>query len=186
MRRLVQGTLLSVVSALAGIGVMSLVGGGPGGLSLSAQPRLTRVSADDFVAIQQLLWDNHWGYDFAIRDGADLWTSTFLPDARIDSDAGVHLSGHAEIRQYALDPIKQNPDRRLRHWTSTFQITPNKEGAILKAFWYTVADDGKPGSKLTIGVTGWYESQVVRTSQGWKIKRHGIHPEGGIVAPPRG
>lgn len=175
---------MCLVSGLTGAAVMSLTTRGFPERTLSAQPRLARVSAEDFVAIQQLLWDNHWGYDFASKDGADMWTNTFLPDAKIDNDAGTHLSGHEEIRKYALDPIKQNADRRLRHWTSTFQITPNKDGAMLKAFWYTVSDDGKPGSKLAIGGTGWYESQVVRTRDGWKIKHHGIHSEGGIVATP--
>jgi len=149
----------------------------------TVQARPDRISVEDFVEIQRLLWDNHMGYDFAVRDNGDMWTNTFLPDAKIDNDSGkVHLSGHEQIRRYATDPVKANPARRLRHWTSTFQVTPNAEGAILQAFYLTTSDDGKTG--FVIGGEGRYESQVIKTKQGWKIKHHVIHGEGSVTAVP--
>ena len=94
-----------------------------------AQQRGTpTVTAQDFVEIQQLLWRNHQGFDFASRDNADMWVSTFTPDAELNSP-GRAVVGEEAIRQLALDYFKDDPQRRIRHWTSTFLVTPTPEGA---------------------------------------------------------
>lgn len=141
------------------------------------------LSTDDYVEIQRLLYTNHTGYDLAQRDNGDMWTNTFLPDAVLDNPPS-HLVGHKEIRAYATDPYKTDPKRMLRHWTSTFHVSPHPEGAILSAF-YTTMISVKGGPMTWGGSTGRYESLVVKTKDGWRFKHHVVISEGPVV-PARG
>ena len=170
MRRAVLLAGLCLASAYAGAALSH------------AQQRKATISSDDFIEIQRMLWANHTGYDFAIRDNGDLWTSTFMPDAVLDNGP-THLVGADAIREYAVGPAKKDPTRRFRHWTSTFHVTPNAEGAILSAFYLIVADDNANRTML-VGSTGRYESQLVKTKQGWKIKHHLVFGEGNVTARP--
>ena len=138
------------------------------------------LAADDYAAIQRLLWTNHQGFDFATDDNADLWTSTFVPDAEIHNSGRVVAGGEA-IREFALDYFKTDPRRKIRHWTSTFHITPSAEGATLAAFWFIMTQSGGEDG-LRIGSGGRYESTVVRTPTGWRIKKHVVLPEGPVTA----
>ena len=138
------------------------------------------LSAADYGEIQRLLWTNHQGFDFATEDNADLWTSTFLPDGEIHNSGRV-VAGEDAIREFALGYFRDDPERKIRHWTSTFYITPNPEGATLSAFWYIMTQEsGQTG--LSIGPAGRYESDVVKTPQGWRIKKHGVFGEGFVTA----
>lgn len=138
-----------------------------------AQQQKTSVSPEDFIQIQELLWRNHWGFDFATEDHADLWTSTFTPDAELEQGGRVVRRGAQDVRQMALDYYKDAPTRKMRHFTSTFYIRPTAEGANLQAFWYiTTQEPGQTGMRL--GGSGRYNSDVVKTSGGWKIKRHRV------------
>ena len=168
MKRFIVPAVLCLVSAL-------------GGAALVQAQQKRSLSAEDFSEIQRLLYANHTGYDFAMRDDGDLWLSTFTPDAVLDNGPNTHLVGEKAIRAYASEPAALAPSRRFRHWTSTFHVTPNAEGAILSAF-YLVISDNNGKSPMTIGATGRYESQVVKTKQGWKIKHHVVYSEGSTVA----
>jgi len=150
------------------------------GWTYAQQPKTSAaISTEDYIEIQRLLYTNHTGYDFARKDNADMWTNTFLPDAVLDNPP-THLEGHAQIRAYALDPLTLDPKRELRHWTSTFHVEPHPEGAILSAFYTTMTQDhGKPGMVWGRG-TGRYESLVVKTPDGWRIKHHVVVSEGRV------
>jgi hypothetical protein len=150
------------------------------GWTYAQQPKTSAaISTEDYIEIQRLLYTNHTGYDFARKDNADMWTNTFLPDAVLDNPP-THLEGHAQIRAYALDPLTLDPKRELRHWTSTFHVDPHPEGAILSAFYTTMTQDhGKPGMVWGRG-TGRYESLVVKTPYGWRIKHHVVVSEGRV------
>lgn len=137
------------------------------------------LTFQDRAEIRELLWTNHTGFDFANRDAASLWSSTFTPDAVLQNGNTVK-TGEQEIRQYARDYFKNDPQRKIRHWTSTFHITPTAEGAMLSAFWYTMTQEGdKKG--LTLGSAGRYESHVIKTTNGWRIKKHHVFHDGPIM-----
>ena len=131
--------------------VMCLASGAVGAVLMQAQQNSVHISTDDFTAIQRLLYANHTGYDFASRDNGDLWTSTFAPDAVLDNPP-TRLVGEKAIRAYATDPVQKTPDRKLRHWTTTFHVTPAPEGAILSAVYLIISDPG--GKGMAIGGTG--------------------------------
>ena len=162
------------------VAVMAAAVSATAGWTYAQQPKnAAAISTEDYIEIQRLLYTNHTGYDFARKDNADMWTNTFLPDAVLDNPP-THLEGHAEIRAYALDPLKLDPKRELRHWTSTFHVEPHPEGAILSAFYTTMTQDhGKPGMVWGRG-TGRYESLVVKTPDGWRIKHHVVVSEGRV------
>src|SRR5262245_4675524 len=140
------------------------------------------ISTDDFTEIQRLLYTNHTGYDFAERDRGAMWASTFTEDAVLDNPP-THLVGRKEIQAYATDPIDKDPQRKLRHWTTTFNVMPHPEGAILSAFYIPLTNSG-PNKEFVVGGTDRYESLVVRTKDGWKIKHHKVISEGPVVARP--
>ena len=155
-----------------------------GGFGWAQQRGGSRLTVEDHAEIQRLLWTNHQGFDFATEDNADLWTSTFLPDGEIHNSGRV-VAGEDEIRRFALNYFANDPERKIRHWTSTFYITPHEEGATLSAFWYIMTQEsGQTG--LTIGPAGRYESVVVKTGDGWRIKTHGVFVEGMVSAGPAG
>lgn len=171
MKRFILPAMLCVVSALAGAT-----------WTQAQQKNLPRISTEDFTEIQRLLYTNHTGYDFAMRDNGDMWANTFLPDAVLDNGP-THLEGQQAIRQYSLTPLKTDPDRKFRHWTTTFHAYPHAEGAVLSAFYLTIADTGANGG-MVIGGTGRYESVVVKTKDGWRIKHHRVFGEGSVTARP--
>lgn len=142
----------------------------------------SKISTEDFTEIQRLLYTNHTGYDFAERDRGALWASTFTEDAVLDNPP-THLEGRKRIQAYATDPIDKDPNYKLRHWTTTFHVTPHPEGAILSAFWIPLTNTG-PNREFVVGGTGRYESLVVKTKDGWKIKHHVVVAEGPVVARP--
>ena len=145
------------------------------------QRRDPTITAQDFVEIQQLLWRNHQGFDFANRDNGEMWVSTFTPDAELDSPGpGRVIVGEKAIRQAALDYFKDDPQRRIRHWTSTFLVAPTPEGATLTAFWMITTSSG--GGPLRLGGTGRYESTLVKTDDGWRLKRRVAISEGSLGA----
>ena len=150
--------------------------------TITAAP--SKLSTEDFTEIQRLLYTNHTGYDFAFRDNGKMWADTFLDDAVLDNPPS-HLVGRKAIQAYSTDPLIKDPERKLRHWTTTFHVTPHPEGAILSAFYIAVTNTG-PNREMLIGGTGRYESLVVKTKDGWRIKHHIVVSEGSILAnPPR-
>lgn len=143
----------------------------------------SKISTEDFTEIQRLLYTNHTGYDFAARDRGEMWADTFTHDAVLDNGPGTHLVGRKQIQAYATDPIAKDPQWTLRHWTTTFHVSPAPGGATLSAFYIAVQNRG-PKRELTITNTGRYESLVVKTKDGWKIKHHVVISEGPLLAPP--
>jgi hypothetical protein len=168
MKRVLFVLILCVLSAFAGASWSRV----------TAQP--SKLSTEDFTEIQRLLYTNHTGYDFAERDRGALWASTYTEDAVLDNPP-THLVGRKEIQAYATDPIDKDPKRKLRHWTTTFNVTPHPEGAILSAFWIPLTNSG-PNGEFVVGGTGRYESLVVKTKDGWKLKHHKVISEGPVVA----
>jgi hypothetical protein len=169
-----------IVIPAAVLCVVSAVGGAA---FVQAQQKKATLAADDYYEVHRLLYANHHGYDFP-TDNCDLWTSTFTPDAVLDNGP-THLEGEKAIRAYCVDPATKAPKRKFRHWTSTFHVAPNAEGAILSAFYLTISD-GDGSGPMMIGGTGRYASQVVKTKSGWKIKHHVVYGEGSVFArqPP--
>ena len=170
MKRVLFAALLSFASAVLGANWASM----------TAAP--SRISTEDFTEIQRLLYTNHTGYDFAHRDGGKMWADSFTDDAVLDNPPS-HLVGRKAIQAYATDPLVQDPERKLRHWTTTFNVQPHPEGAILSAFWIPITNSG-PNREMVIGGTGRYESLVVKTKDGWRIKHHVVISEGPVVATP--
>lgn len=170
MKRVMCGVVLCAVSAF-------------GGATWSqAKAAASKISTEDFTEIQRLLYTNHTGYDFAFRDNGEMWANTFLDDAVLDNSP-THLVGRKQIQAYATDPVAKDPGRKLRHWTTTFNVSPHPEGAILSAFYIPLTNTG-PNHEFVIGGTGRYESLVVKTRDGWRIKHHVVVSEGPVVARP--
>src|SRR5688500_1048621 len=103
MKRFILPAILCFVSAAGGAAFVQ------------AQQKKVTVTTDDYAEIQRLLYANHTGYDFAMRDNGDMWTNTFTPDAVLDNPPSL-LNGHEEIRAYATVPANKAPNRRFRHW----------------------------------------------------------------------
>jgi SnoaL-like domain len=152
-----------------------------GGWAYAQQRAPSRVSPEDFIEIQQALWRNHQGFDFATTDNAEMWLRSFAADAELHNGGRI-IKGEDGIRGFALDYYKGNPERRMRHWTSTFTVTPTAEGAMLSSFWMITTSESAKGS-LRLGATGRYESSVVKAADGsWRIKKHVVFGEGSIIA----
>lgn len=170
MTRVLFAALFSFASAVLGANWTSL----------TAAP--SKISTEDFTEIQRLLYTNHTGYDFAFRDGGKMWADSFTADAVLDNPPS-HLVGRKQIQAYATDPLVLDPERKLRHWTTTFNVQPHPEGAILSAFYIAVINT-TPRREMLITGTGRYESLVVKTKDGWRLKHHVVISEGSLLATP--
>ena len=122
------------------------------------------VSADDMVAIQQL----YAHYNLVLDAGdAQAWADTFLPDGSFGNSVG-----RAALVEFATNFHASNPGSR--HWNSNLQITKTAEGAsgtVYLMLWNTSV---RPA---TITITGVYNDELVKTSQGWRFKSRVVTPD---------
>jgi hypothetical protein len=136
--------------------------------ALTLVPAATRaqmtLSADDMIAIQQL----YAHYNLLLDAGdAQAWADTFLPDGSFGNSVG-----RAALVEFATNFHASNPGSR--HWNSNLQITKTAEGAsgtVYLMLWNTSV---RPA---TITITGIYNDQLVKTSQGWRFKSRVVTPD---------
>jgi len=136
--------------------------------ALTLTPAATRaqmtLSADDMIAIQQL----YAHYNLVLDAGdSEAWAATFLPDGRFGNSVG-----HDALVEFATGFHASNPGSR--HWNSNLQITKTAEGAsgtVYLTLWNTSV---RPA---TITLTGIYNDELVKTSQGWRFKSRVVTPD---------
>ena len=134
-----------------------------------AQPRggaSEMLSGSDYAEIIHLFGRYNQGTDF--RD-AEMWLSVFTDDAvfqpGVDREEYVGKAALAEWR--AQNFAARAPDRRYRHWNSSWVVTPTTEGATGRGYLLGInATTGDP----VVEESGYYEDVYVETSDGWRIK----------------
>jgi hypothetical protein len=178
---------MSQLGTLLKLAALSLLAYAPTGSAYDmldrAPPDAMKLTADDYVAIQQLAVRYAWildhctngGYDYAdlyVDDGqfstAEDWGTTsneqrsFIAQGR---DALAHAAGGGEDGKCV--PPKEYIGYGITHIVVNHMITPSKTGAIGK---HRLIAVGMCGYPHLMEMQGGYEDVYVKTSAGWKFK----------------
>jgi hypothetical protein len=145
-----------------------------GGASwILAQSRGGRLSADDYIEIQQL----YARYNNAIDSGdAEGYAATFVPDGTFNT-----FTGHDALVGFIHNWREKMGGANRRHWNTNLTITPTADGAAGSVYLLLVDVGARPPA---IQAAAKYEDQLVKTADGWRFKKRVTHGEGPAPAAP--
>ncbi|MGE3443129.1 MAG: nuclear transport factor 2 family protein [Acidimicrobiia bacterium] len=125
------------------------------------------LSADDIVAIQQLLAKYNHTVDANDPDG---FVSCFVPEGSMDSGAGP-IVGHEKLKKLPPYVARMNG---ARHFATNVLVEGDGDEATVKAYLAMILPDGD-GKK--IASCGVYNDTVTRTASGWKFVTRVFTPD---------
>jgi ketosteroid isomerase-like protein len=130
---------------------------------LSAQQPLT---PQDYVDIQALYTRYAQGLD---AGDAAMFGQVFTADGVLVDESGMTHTGRAQLEAHARTFAGQN----IQHYTWNVRIDPSPDGAAGMAY-VMMGRLGAAGAPTPLG-TGQYRDTIVRTPEGWRIKRREFH-----------
>ncbi|HLG97078.1 MAG TPA: nuclear transport factor 2 family protein [Bryobacteraceae bacterium] len=137
-----------------------------------AQQRGSKLTADDYIEIQQL----YARYNNAIDSGdAEGYAATFVPDGVFNT-----FTGHDALVGFIHAWRDRMGGANRRHWNTNLTITPAADGASGSVYLLLVDVGQRPP---VIQAAAKYEDQLVKTSDGWRFKKRVTHNEGPAAAP---
>jgi hypothetical protein len=147
----------------------------------SAKPRVTELTALDYIEIEQLNNKYAWAIDTCSNDGfdyADLYTADGV---FISGDSGKRWVGREQLAEAAGGngrgcPFVKMP---LTHLILSLVIEPTADGAKGKSYLIYPGKNGKYEDEQHHGQDGGYEDTYVKTPNGWRFKQR-VH-----VYPPQ-
>ncbi|MDG2113578.1 MAG: nuclear transport factor 2 family protein [Actinomycetota bacterium] len=128
------------------------------------------LSADDHIAIEQLLARYNWAIDFG---DIDTWISTFTPDGVFEclglpegTPTGGRHAGSEALRAYGNTHYGVSQGR-ARHWNWNLVIEGDGDRATMRC--YLNAYSAGQGDSALFRVTGVYRDVLKRTDDGWRF-----------------
>ena len=151
-----------------------------------AAPKVTPLTAQDYIDIQQLLNRYAFALDTCSRNGYD-YADLYTPDGIFYWGIGGRKSiGREQLAEAAgggkqgcqklKTASRENPIQT--HMTVNAVIEASPEGAIGKSYLVYPGVQGISGDGTHNGHVGGYQDVYVKTAQGWRFKKR-IH-----VFPP--
>jgi len=144
--------------------------------SAAPEPRLAppppfpgRLTAEDYIAIQQLVVKYPYALDTGANKGFD-YADLFTADAEFSRPL---TKGRDNLAKLALD--QPHGPNYVRHYITNHVIEPTPDGAIGKEY-LVVIDIGEAGQPGSIFVGGHYEDVYFKTAGGWRFKRREFIP----------
>ncbi|MCC7182372.1 MAG: nuclear transport factor 2 family protein [Rhodocyclaceae bacterium] len=140
-----------------------------------------KITADDRLEIQELLY----GYAWALDTGdVDRFVALFADDAVLVWDAfdePCEWHGHAEIRHF-VSYLRDLPSTAGRqHHVSNVIVAAGADRDHARATAYVVVIVRQDEGPSPVTVMGWYDDAFVRGADGWRIARHVIRDWTGPV-----
>jgi hypothetical protein len=158
---------------------------------ITIQPAVAQslLSADDYIAIQQLVNKLNFALDYCTNDGQD-FADLFTKDGQYIIDQG---GGNTSIRTHdqlaalaggpSCDSRRSAPSSYILHLSESLVIEPDADGARGMSYAIYPANHGNYLNQETVGQLGIYHDIYVKKADGWRIKsrRHEMNPViGGI------
>lgn len=110
------------------------------------------------------------------RDLDELMRRVYLPDAVDDRRRGTPLKGHPEIRAYFARAFEHVAS--TAHLLSNVDIEVSADGNTATAYSRVTAYHwlfgGEPVREADFVVLGTYDDELVRTDDGWRIRRREV------------
>lgn len=152
---------------------------------VSAPASRARLSAMDYVQIQQLVHRLNLALDYCGHGGED-FADLFTPDGQyVIDDRGVlrrHV-GRSQLAAVAGGPdcavTRTEPRIHLAHLAENLVIEPTASGAHGTAYAIYPGRKGRHLQPDVAGQVGLYHDDYVRTAAGWRLqlRRHEVSPE---------
>ncbi len=153
---------------------------------ITIQPAVAQslLSADDYIAIQQLVNKLNFALDYCTNDGQD-FVDLFTKDGQyiIDRGAGnISIRTHDQLTALAggpsCDSRRSVPSSYILHLSESLVIEPDADGAHGISYAIYPANHGNYLNEETAGQLGIYHDVYVMTADGWRIKsrRHETNP----------
>jgi hypothetical protein len=130
---------------------------------------LRRLTAEDYVEIQQLVVSYPYALDTAANNGFD-YADLFAPDGEFIRPP---TKGRDNLAKLALD--QPHGANYVRHYLANQLIEPTVDGAVGRQY-LVVIDVGESGKPSTLFLGGHYEDVYAKTDAGWKFKRREFIP----------
>lgn len=152
------------------IAALALVGGLAIGGWEYAQAKSTKLTAQDYTEITELYARLYQGSD--LRE-LDTWLANFAEDAVFVFPNGDQVTGKTALSEFRKKSFAgQTGDSKRRHWTAGVALTPMPDGTAKgRAYWMMI--DGSQKQPI-LAQSGTFDDVYVKTSDGWKFKRHGV------------
>lgn len=126
---------------------------------------LTLLSADDYIAIQQLYGMYARDVDpGSIQDAS--WM--FTPDAVVILD-GKRITTPAGLKAFYAQ-VKVQQSAGVRHFNSSYVIVGTPNGGARGSSYMMQVETRMAGGRPEVALFGKYEDKLVKTPAGWRIK----------------
>lgn len=161
-------------------------------LPLQQAAAQTTLTADDYIAIQQLVNRLNFALDYCTNGGQD-FANLFTDDGEYIIDQG---DGNPSVRSRdqlpalaggpSCDSRRTPPSSYILHLSESLVIEPDDNGAHGMSYAIYPANKGNYLNSETAGQLGIYHDVYKKTTEGWRIqsRRHEINPEIGKVILP--
>jgi hypothetical protein len=144
-----------------------------------------RLTALDYIEIQQLVHRLSFALDYCIRGGEE-FASLFVEGGQFIIDEGGGKTRTSSTRQQLIAltggptcEANQSPPRAyLAHLSDNLVIDATADGARGTSYAIYPPRNGKTFTPETAGQVGLYHDEYVRTPQGWRfrLRRHEVSP----------
>jgi hypothetical protein len=153
-----------------------------GGAALQAQQGGS-LTPGDYAEIQQLYARYAYAVD-SVADNGTALAGLFTADGVLADEAGKTYTGRNQLMEMARTRPGKSPTT-VRHFVWNVRIDPAPPGATGKAYIAVtkLEETGKPATLIDLGQ---YWDDLVKTPEGWRIKRREFHraPAGGREGAP--
>lgn len=166
--------------------VIALAALGAGAVTSRSAFAASRLSAMDYIEIQQLVNRLNIALDYCGNGGRD-FAALFTDDGEYVVDDGGTLRtfrGPEQLAGLAGGPdcavTRTAPRMYLSHVAENLVIEPSGKGAHGISYAIYPGRKGKAFQADVAGQVGLYHDEFVRTAKGWRLKlrRHEVSPEG--------
>ncbi len=145
-----------------------------------------KLSAMDYVEIQQLVHRLNFALDYCGNGGRDFATLFTDDGAYVVDDGGLlrTFRGAEQLAGLAGGPdcavTRTAPRLYLSHLAENLVIEPSGSGARGRSYAVYPGRKGRIFQEGVAGQVGIYHDEFVRTPKGWRLKlrRHEVSPEG--------
>lgn len=144
----------------------------------TAQPALTKLTVEDYIAIQQL----YATYAHALDKGeGDRFAATFTVDGEFTGGRGPgHAAEQRRPREGTEALTAMGARSGTRHFTANLVITPIAGGAKGSCYLLLYNARTTPPSFVETAI---YDDTLVKTPQGWKFKKRVVWRDDDDITP---
>jgi hypothetical protein len=178
-----QRALPKVTVLLRALVVMAALAAMPAAYAQRADLRPAALSALDYFEIRQLYARYCHGLDSA-ADGGYMFANVFTADGLLIGDGGAH-EGTEQLAAFArTDPEGKKGPTNVRHFLANVAVEPTPSGASGRSDVLVAAAPAPGQPRGTIIGGGEYRDDLVRTSEGWRIRRRVLQRAGAAAPSP--